>query len=253
MNRQLRLAVGVGALGFVSAGSASAATTLFFDDFSSLAVPDGGFTTIGAGQATSTFTSGSNTYHVYGGDRFGLNGSHLGNIDLVSPSYPENLCDGRTCIDLDGTGVAGRREDYFYTEQSFNLNTTDTYRLTVNADTQNRGQTSSFFFGLLSAADPNYVVNSSSYATVPGTTFAGFHDYVFEFTLANLGLSTGTSARLFFENGSDDFSDNVGAVISSIRFENLTAVPLPAAAWLLLSGLAGVGAFARRKRQPAAA
>jgi hypothetical protein len=28
----------------------------------------------------------------------------------------------------------------------------------------------------------------------------------------------------------------------------LTAVPLPAAAWLLLSGLAGVGAFARRRR-----
>lgn len=52
------------------------------------------------------------------------------------------------------------------------------------------------------------------------------------------------SVRIFFTSlsGSDD---NVGAVMDDA---SLTAVPLPAAAWLLLSGLIGFGAIARRSK-----
>jgi PEP-CTERM motif len=38
--------------------------------------------------------------------------------------------------------------------------------------------------------------------------------------------------------------DNIGPILDNV---SLTAVPLPAAAWLLLSGLAGLGFVGRRK------
>jgi len=48
-------------------------------------------------------------------------------------------------------------------------------------------------------------------------------------------------ASIFFETGG---GDNVGPILDDV---SLTAVPLPAAAWLLLSGLVGFGALGRRK------
>jgi hypothetical protein len=46
----------------------------------------------------------------------------------------------------------------------------------------------------------------------------------------------------------DNSSDNVGAILDNVRV--LQVVPLPAAAWLLLSGLAGMGLMGRRRRTP---
>jgi hypothetical protein len=63
-------------------------------------------------------------------------------------------------------------------------------------------------------------------------------------TLVDLGLTAGTS--YVWTWGSGDTADSFTLTIG----ETTTAppVPLPAAAWLLLSGLAGLGAVGRRKR-----
>ena len=55
------------------------------------------------------------------------------------------------------------------------------------------------------------------------------------------------TVRIFFSSltGSDD---NVGPMLDDV---SLTAVPLPAAAWLLLSGLIGFAAIARRSKPTA--
>jgi hypothetical protein len=52
------------------------------------------------------------------------------------------------------------------------------------------------------------------------------------------------------------FTDSVGSWVTAtstgdvwgFRIADTSAVPLPAAAWLLLSGLSGIGAMARRRR-----
>jgi hypothetical protein len=61
--------------------------------------------------------------------------------------------------------------------------------------------------------------------------------------ITNLSAFSGVGQSIAFGDG---FSVNAG-------FDDVTLapVPLPAAAWLLLSGLGGLGAFARRRRQTA--
>jgi hypothetical protein len=55
--------------------------------------------------------------------------------------------------------------------------------------------------------------------------------------------ATNVVAKLFFNDVLGN--NNVGPIVDDVR---VTAVPLPAAAWLLLSGLVGIGAMARRRR-----
>jgi hypothetical protein len=52
---------------------------------------------------------------------------------------------------------------------------------------------------------------------------------------------TGTYHLSFLDNS----NDNIGAILDNVKV--VQAVPLPAAAWLLLSGLAGMGLMARRR------
>jgi len=62
-------------------------------------------------------------------------------------------------------------------------------------------------------------------------------------------VSSAVTVRLIFAAASK-VSDNAGLLLDNIK---LTTVPLPGAALLMLSGLAGLGAFARRRRTTAAA
>jgi hypothetical protein len=56
--------------------------------------------------------------------------------------------------------------------------------------------------------------------------------------------TTGIYHASFLDNSNDDY----GAILDNVKV--LQVVPLPAAAWLLLSGLAGVGLMGRRHRAP---
>lgn len=71
----------------------------------------------------------------------------------------------------------------------------------------------------------------------------GFTTFTDTFT-----VSAPVTARLIFAAVSSS-SDNIGLLLDNVK---LTAVPLPGAALLMLSGLAGLGAFARRRRLPTA-
>jgi hypothetical protein len=73
---------------------------------------------------------------------------------------------------------------------------------------------------------------------------AGFTTFTDTFTVA-----APVMAQIFFR-AVTGVSDNIGLLLDNVK---LTAVPLPAAVWLMLSGIAGLGAFARRRRAAAAA
>jgi hypothetical protein len=138
-------------------------------------------------------------------------------------------------IDMDGTSTP-YAEGGIHTNQTFNFQPGYTYTLSYDLAGSQRGDGS-----------------NSVDAYIPGALVATTH------TLANMaGFTTFTDtftvaapvmAQIFFR-AVTGVSDNIGLLLDNVK---LTAVPLPAAVWLMLSGIAGLGAFARRRRAAAAA
>jgi hypothetical protein len=157
--------------------------------------------------------------------------SNGGSVDIVAsgPSYGIT-CRGGTgnCIDLNGT--TGNPGDLVspglsltggqtYTAQfvlSGNQRITQTDKVTVDFGTD----VASFS---VTKNDPFTVDSLTFTPTTTGTYNLSFLD---------------TSMNPSFP------SDNIGAILDNVKVQ---VVPLPAAAWLLLSGLAGMGLMARRR------
>ena len=108
--------------------------------------------------------------------------------------------------------------------------------------------TTSWFF---TTGTANLFLNSSINEN-PGSTFSTFVAQIFSPTNVLLAtLTPGVSSSLLSLAAAGIYHINVmvnGPANSSYTFDG-QVVPLPAAAWLLLSGLAGLGALARRRKQ----
>jgi hypothetical protein len=157
-------------------------------------------------------------------------------IGQIGASMAHNFLPGNGIyIDMDGTSFP-YAEGGIHTNQVFNLVPGYTYTLSYDLAGSQRGDGSNRVDAYIPGA---LVATTRTLANM-----AGFTTFTDTFTVA-----APVMAEIFFR-AVTRVSDNIGLLLDNVK---LTAVPLPAAVWLLLSGIAGLGAFARRRREAAAA
>jgi len=162
-----------------------------------------------------------------------------GTVDSIKSGDFGITCFGGSggCVDLDGsTSQAG----YLLTSGAFNLVAGQTYRLSAEVSGNQRGAVAdNLELGFFNSSD---LVLASK--TIKGIASGS------PFTLYSV-LFTPTAnvtATIFFDDVLGN--NNQGPILDNVR---LAAVPLPAAAWLMLSGLVALGAIARRRISAATA
>ena len=156
--------------------------------------------------------------------------SNGGTVDIIAESNPYGItCRGKTgnCIDLDGS-----------TNKSGDL-VSPGFSLTAG-----QAYTAQF---VLSGNDR--VKQTDVVAVSFGTSLASFSVKENTGFLVDSVTFTPTTTGIYNLSFLDNSSNNIGAILDNVKV--VQAVPLPAAAWLLLSGLASMGVMARRRRAAA--
>ena len=159
-----------------------------------------------------------------GFDQFGVSG---GTVDLILSGGYGITCETIGCVDLDGsTGQAG------LLSSPLNFLGGVTYSVNARLSGNQRGGANDTGTSSVGAYTLNWNLAASD----------GFADYNFSFSFA-----TDTVASLSFK---DDGRDNIGTILDrvSITYDDVSAVPLPASALLLIGGLGGMGALRLRRR-----
>lgn len=209
MNRANVSAAALLVLGF-SAHEASALSIPYFDDFNSITTSQ-----------INTPPTGWTTV--------------FGTVDSIRSGDFGITCFGGSggCVDLDGsTNQSGP----FITSGTFNLVAGHTYQLSAEVSGNQRG-----------AVANNLIFGFSDTFNVPlaAQTILGIASGS-PFTLYSVLFTptTAATAEVFFYDILG--TNNVGPILDNVSVTD-TAVPLPAAAWLMLSGLVALGAVARRR------
>jgi hypothetical protein len=215
MNRSALCAATLIALGF-SANAAFAVAIPYSDNFS-------GIPTNALNTAPSGWVS--------------LNGS----VDSIVSSNPYGIsCFSGGCVDLDGTTS---QSGIFEKTGTFTLVGGQTYALSAEVSGNQRTSTpNTLEFGFIKGGTPIPLPLQS--ATITG--IAENSPFTL-YTVLYKPLTTTTATVFFYDVGG---TNDQGPILDNV---SLTAVPLPAAAWLMLSGLAALGAVARRRMTGATA
>ena len=144
-----------------------------------------------------------------------------GTVDVVGGGF----CQGGLCVDLDGsTGNAG------VLSRTFALTGGVVYTLSFDISGNKRG-----------GSDDVTVLFGSSSLTFLGLAAATpYATSTLDFTPS----ADGTFAVSFSNAG----GDNIGALLDNVSISTVPAIPEPGTYALMLTGLAAVGAMARRRR-----
>ena len=166
-----------------------------------------------------------------------------GNVDTITNGFGGITCRNGSagCVDMDGSSQA--ITGILLNSGTFNLLAGHTYQLSAWISGNQRGSLSSdpdsIAFGFASAAPLVPLVGGAAQTgfLAPDAAFALFT--VLYTPVADI------TARVFFFDGL--VSDSFGAILDDVSVTDITAVPLPASAWLLLTGLLALGVVSRRK------
>jgi hypothetical protein len=220
----------VAAAGF-AAPAAQATPIPFFDGFES-------FTGVsyGGGGVTS-FTSGTGWQVQNAG------GGGTSNVDLFLNTPGITCHTGNGCIDLDGSNNDNHFTGPMVVSDSFSLLAGHTYQLSGWVSGNQRGGTpDEVQFAFLQAP-----VSGVGSPIVAGTTgsLASSSPWTQYSVLYTPGSNQSVSVG-FWNVSNGLISDSLGAILDDVSVTDITAVPLPASAWLLITGLLGLALVSRR-------
>ncbi len=175
--------------------------------------------------------AGGSVLNFTGFDQFTVS---QGVVDIISSGGFGITCVGGTggCVDLDGS-TPGTNPTSELTSTAINFLPGFLYTLSFDISGNQRGQPS----------DTTQVSVSNGVLAAQSVTLASadpFQTNSYQFSV----LAPVLASIIFFTPGA---SDNFGLILDNVRVDAVQ-IPLPAAAPLLLFGLAGLGAIARRKR-----